>query len=164
LLQIALGSFVGLGFMALGLTGALWSLAIGRFFLPNALAELPSRFLAGKAEEYPFGHVETRYAERWGVWVVHGCYGGKRQIYALRTTCTHLGCITLWQESERRFKCPCHGSAFLVNGSNVEGPASRPLERVAIHRTVDGQIEVDRTRTFRKELGQWNDPESYVTA
>ena len=83
-------------------------------------------------------------------------------IYALRTVCTHLGCITLWSAAERKFKCPCHGSGFRADGMNFEGPASRPLERYAIRVADDGQLEIDRSRVFHEELGQWNDPDSYV--
>jgi cytochrome b6-f complex iron-sulfur subunit len=65
-------------------------------------------------------------------------------------------------DGQREFKCPCHGSGFTIDGINFEGPAPRPLERYAIHVNEDGQIEVDKSRTFRQELGQWNDPESFV--
>lgn len=153
---------MGLGFAALGLTGGLWSLATGRFLLPNTVAAPPNTFRAGFPSDYALGQVETRFKERHGVWIVHATYQGKPQIYALRTVCTHLGCITLWQESEQQFKCPCHGSGFYKNGINFEGPAPRPLERCAIRIADDGQLEVDKSVIFQEELGQWNDPASYV--
>ena len=90
--------------------------------------------------------------------MVHGVYQGRAQIYALRTVCTHLGCITLWLQSEQKFKCPCHGSGFAKDGINFEGPAPRPLERYAIRIADDGQLEIDRGRIFQQELGQWDDP------
>ena len=46
---------------------------------------------------------------------------------------------------------------------NFEGPAPRPLERYAISIADDGQLLVDKSRTFNQELGGWNDPASYVT-
>ncbi len=81
---------------------------------------------------------------------------------ALSTTCTHLGCTPNWLEAEKKFKCPCHGSGFKISGVNFEGPAPRPLERYAIRETDDGQIVVDKSRKFQNELGQWDDPDSYV--
>ena len=153
---------VGLGVSALGLCGALWTAVTGRFLMPNALAAPPSRLKVGFPGDYPPGHVETRFRETHGVWVVHGTYRGRRQVFALRTVCTHLGCIVIWQESQRRFKCPCHGSAFDTAGVNYEGPAPRPLERYAISLAADGQLEVDTSVTFQEELGQWNDPRCYV--
>jgi cytochrome b6-f complex iron-sulfur subunit len=156
------GSAFGLGLTALGAAGALWTAATARFLMPNVRREPASRFPVGVPRDYPPGHVETKYQQPFGVWVVHGHYRGQRQIYALRTTCTHLGCITLWQAAQQQFKCPCHGSGFSVEGLNREGPAPRPLERCAIRLSDDGQLEVDRSLTFREELGQWSDPRSFV--
>jgi cytochrome b6-f complex iron-sulfur subunit len=153
---------MGLGFTALGITGALWTAATTRFMFPNALKEPPPKFKVGYPVDYPPGYVATNYKEKYGVWVVHGMYRGKPQIYALRTVCTHLGCITIWQGNEKRFKCPCHGSAFYMDGINYEGPAPRPLERYAIRIADDGQLEVDKSTMYQEELGQWNDPASYV--
>lgn len=148
----------------LGGAAALWTAGTARFLMPNVVARPPQRFKAGYPADYPPGYVETRFKEKYGVWVVHGEYRGKSQIYALRTVCTHLGCITIWQESEGQFKCPCHGSGFHVDGINFEGPAPRPLERYAIRIADDGQLEIDRSRIFQEELGEWSDPESHVTA
>ena len=156
------GSAMGLGFTALGLASGLWAAATARFMMPNVVNEPPNRFKAGLPGDYPPGFVETKYKERYGVWVVHGVYRGKRQIYALRTVCTHLGCITNWQPSENRFKCPCHGSGFYADGVNFEGPAPRALERYAIRVADDGQLEIDKARAFREELGQWTDPACFV--
>jgi cytochrome b6-f complex iron-sulfur subunit len=163
ILRIMFGSLAGLGMTALGLTGALWSAATGRFMFPNILTEPPAKFKVGFPAEYPAGYVETRFKQEHGVWVVSAEYRGKRQIYALRTVCTHLGCITIWQENERKFKCPCHGSGFYIDGVNFEGPAPRPLERYAIEIADDGQLQVDKSRTFQQELAQWKDPACYVS-
>jgi len=157
------GSAVGIGLMALAAVGGLWTLAAVRFFFPNTSDEPADRFRTGLTHDYPPGHVETRYRESHGVWIVHGQYRGKWQIYALSTACTHLGCITLWLDAEQQFRCPCHGSGFSIDGVNHEGPAPRPLERYAICLTKDGQLEVDKSRVFREELGQWDDPASYVS-
>ena len=163
-LRAIFGSAMGLGFTALGAAGGLWAAGTARFMVPNVTTEPPSKFKVGFPADYPPGHVETGYKEQFGVWVVNGQYRGRRQIYALSTTCTHLGCITLWQESQRKFKCPCHGSGFYRDGVNFEGPAPRPLERYAIRIADDGQMEVDRSRVFQQELGQWEDAACFVPA
>ena len=162
-LRLIFGSFAGVGTAALGVTGALWSAATGRFMFPNILTEPPAKFKVGFPAEYPAGRVDTRFKREHGIWVVSAEYQGKRQICALRTVCTHLGCITIWQESERKFKCPCHGSGFYIDGVNFEGPAPRPLERYAIGIAADGQLQVDKSKTFQQELGQWDDPACYVS-
>ena len=162
LLRAMFGSLMGLGFTALGAVGGLWAALGVRFMMPNVTTELPSRLKVGLPLNYPPGYVETRYQQRYGVWIIHAVYQGQPQIYALRTACTHLGCITIWNETERKFKCPCHGSGFQSNGINLEGPAPRPLERVAIALADDGQLEIDRSRIFQEELGGWRDRASYV--
>ena len=162
-LEIALGSFMAMGFTALSVTGGLFSLGLARFFFPNVLAEPPSRFKVGFKEGFPGGKVETKFVAQYGVWVVNSDVGGQQQIYALKTVCTHLGCTPNWLEAEQKFKCPCHGSGFYKDGVNFEGPAPRPLERYAIRLSDDGQLEVDKSRSFQEELGQWADPECYIT-
>ena len=52
---------------------------------------------------------------------------------------------------ERKFKCPCHGSGFRFSGIHFEGPAPRPLERFMIYLADDGQIVVDKTKSFKYE-------------
>ncbi|NLE38707.1 MAG: Rieske (2Fe-2S) protein [Pirellulaceae bacterium] len=155
------GSALGLGLAALGAAGVLWTAAVARFFVPNTSNEPASRFRVGMPGEFPSGRVETRYKDL-GIWVVGGRREGQPIVFALSTQCTHLGCITLWLDDRREFKCPCHGSGFTIEGINTEGPAPRPLERFAIRIADDGQLEVDTSRTFRRELGQWNHPDSYV--
>lgn len=161
-LAAAAGWMLRLGVALLAAVTGLWSAAILRFLVPNANAELPTRFTAGEVADFPPGKVDARFKDAHGVWIVRGAYRGRGQIYALRTRCTHLGCITLWQENQRKFKCPCHGSGFRLDGINVEGPAPRPLERCAIGLTPDGKLEVDCSLAFREELGQWSDPRSFV--
>ncbi|MFF3290377.1 FAD-dependent oxidoreductase [Streptomyces sp. NPDC003023] len=54
--------------------------------------------------------------------------------HAVSARCTHLGCLVAFNDAERAWECPCHGSRFAVDGSVLQGPALRPLER----RTVEG--------------------------
>ncbi len=162
-LRTMFGTMMGLGFTAFGAAAGLWAAGTARFMMPNVITEPANRFKVGLPGDYPAGYVETKFKQKYGVWVVHGEYRGRRQIYALRTACTHLGCITLWQASEGKFKCPCHGSGFFPDGINFEGPAPRPLERYAIRIADDGQLEIDRSRIFQEELGQWSDPACYVS-
>ena len=88
--------------------------------------------------------------------------GGQQQIYALKTVCTHLGCTPNWLEAEQKFKCPCHGSGFYKDGVNFEGPAPRPLERLKIALSDDGQILIDRKIKFLYEKGEWSKPDCFL--
>jgi cytochrome b6-f complex iron-sulfur subunit len=162
-MSLLLGSAFAIGNTSLALTTGLMTLGTARFMFPNILTEPPSKFKVGFAESFAPGQVETKFVAQYGVWVVNGEYNGQAQIYALRTVCTHLGCTPNWLEGEQKFKCPCHGSGFYKDGINFEGPAPRPLERYAIRVGDDGQIEIDKSKMFQEELGQWNDPASFVT-
>ncbi|QAA30341.1 FAD-dependent oxidoreductase [Clostridium manihotivorum] len=48
-------------------------------------------------------------------------------LHVVNTTCTHLGCELEWNEAEKTWDCPCHGSRFNYDGDNVEGPAFNKL-------------------------------------
>ncbi|MGD9646153.1 MAG: ubiquinol-cytochrome c reductase iron-sulfur subunit [Pirellulales bacterium] len=159
-----MGSFLGLGFTSLAATNALWGLGTARFMFPNVLIEPPSTFKVGPPTDFPPGGVSEKFKAQFGVWVVNGEYNGQQQLYALRTVCTHLGCTPNWLEGEQKFKCPCHGSGFYKDGINFEGPAPRPLERYAIRLADDGQLEIDKSKKFQEELGQWRDAACFVVA
>lgn len=44
--------------------------------------------------------------------------------------CTHLGGVLRWNDAERSWDCPLHGSRFDADGSLLEGPAVRDLPRL----------------------------------
>jgi cytochrome b6-f complex iron-sulfur subunit len=146
------------------LTASLLAMLFGtiRFLFPNVLSEPPSTFRAGTPADYDTGQVSDRFKPV-GAWVIKDRdERGQMTMYALSTTCTHLGCTPNWLEAEKKFKCPCHGSGFKISGVNFEGPAPRPLERYAIRLADNGEIIVDKSRKFQKELGQWSDVDSYI--
>ena len=134
--------------------------AFGRFMYPNVLFEPPTTLKVGRPEEFAPGKVDERFKESNGVWIVNE----QGRIYALIAICTHLGCPPAWLEAQNKFKCPCHGSGYYKSGVNFEGPTPRPLERARISVSPeDGQIVVDKSRKFQFELGQWDDPQSFIS-
>ncbi|MBA2674696.1 FAD-dependent oxidoreductase [Ramlibacter sp.] len=50
-------------------------------------------------------------------------------IHAVSSVCTHLGCKVHWNSVETSWDCPCHGSRFAIDGSVLEGPAIKALDR-----------------------------------
>jgi len=127
------------------------SAVLARFFFPRVLFEPPTKFKVGKPSDFLPYTVDTRFKEKYGVWIVRDDRNG---LFALRTVCTHLGCTPNWIESRNKFKCPCHGSGFLRNGVNVEGPAPRPLDRFKITLGENGQILIDKSMMYRGVAGK----------
>ena len=58
-------------------------------------------------------------------------------IVGLSAICTHQGCTVLPHGGQ--LVCPCHGSVFGLDGSNVSGPAPSPLPPVPVH-VVGGEV------------------------
>ena len=151
-------STLGMGWALFAGAGALGLGAITRFLFPNVLYEPPQQFKIGFPDEFAIGDVDLRFKATYGVWVVREPEG----FYALSTVCTHLGCTPNWLASEGKFKCPCHGSGFVITGINVEGPAPRPLERYKIGLSPDGQIEIDKNTKYQEAKGQWTMEGAYL--
>ncbi len=40
----------------------------------------------------------------------------KEPVVAMSAACTHMGCIVQWQDSDRKYHCPCHGGIFTEYG------------------------------------------------
>jgi menaquinol-cytochrome c reductase iron-sulfur subunit len=59
------------------------------------------------------------------VWAVKQADG---QVTVLSPICTHLGCGHRWDDADRKFKCPCHGSVYDAEGKVLAGPAPRRLD------------------------------------
>lgn len=146
-------SSAGVGWLALAGGTGLSGLATVRFMFPNASEEPDPRISVGPVDLYirmPAGTVDER-RKRDGVWLVRL----SDRLVAMSTACTHLGCILDWLPGERKFKCPCHGSGFTLEGINSEGPAPRPMDRFGIG-VEDGLVVIDRSRRFlgaREERG-----------
>lgn len=130
---------------------------IFRFTYPNVVFEPPTDFIAGFPDDYQ-GGVDERWKKGQGVWMVKM----EGQLFALSNICTHLGCIPNWLSGELKFKCPCHGSGFYMSGVNFEGPAPRPLERYRVALNEKGEIVVDKSKKYRQEKGEWENPNSFL--
>jgi cytochrome b6-f complex iron-sulfur subunit len=156
------GTMLSVGFLVGAAICGLWTLLTVKFMFPNVLREPPSKFKVGFPDAFPGGQVQEKFKAQFGSWVVNAEYNGQQQIVALKSVCTHLGCTPNWLEAEQKFKCPCHGSGFYIDGINFEGPAPRPLERYSISIAGDGQLEVDKSLMFQQEKGEWENPGSFV--
>jgi glycine/D-amino acid oxidase-like deaminating enzyme/nitrite reductase/ring-hydroxylating ferredoxin subunit len=50
-------------------------------------------------------------------------------MHALSPVCTHLKCLVHWNNAEKSWDCPCHGSRFSYEGKVLHGPAVKDLEQ-----------------------------------
>lgn len=63
------------------------------------------------------------------------------ELVAFSTVCPHLGCAIDFDADARKFKCPCHRSAFGLDGAREEGPAPRGLDTLQV-KDDDGAVAV----------------------
>ncbi len=132
--------FESLGFGAIGLAAVGSLVLTGEYLSPNVVREPPSRFKAGKPDDFAPGSVTLDVAQK--VYIVRAKEG---YFYALSAVCTHLGCITNWKSDQGIIACPCHGSKFDTDGTKIAGPAPRPLPRFSMVLDDQGMLVVDKS-------------------
>jgi glycine/D-amino acid oxidase-like deaminating enzyme/nitrite reductase/ring-hydroxylating ferredoxin subunit len=66
----------------------------------------------------------------------------KGELHERSAICPHLGCIVVWNPTEKTWDCPCHGSRFDKFGKFINGPANRELFQSSSlkHETEKGAI------------------------
>jgi Rieske Fe-S protein len=64
------------------------------------------------------------------------------QLHLFSAVCPHLGCYVRWNNDEKSFDCPCHGSRFSCEGKVVNGPAISDLKTLEIKATDGKKIEL----------------------
>lgn len=51
-------------------------------------------------------------------------------IHAIKPVCSHLGCELSWNNLDKTWDCPCHGSRFNYDGKALYDPAIKDLEKL----------------------------------
>jgi len=49
------------------------------------------------------------------------------ELHFVSAECTHLKCTVSWNNDEKSWDCPCHGSRFSYEGKVLNGPANKDL-------------------------------------
>jgi cytochrome b6-f complex iron-sulfur subunit len=123
-----------------------------RSLVPNVTYDAPTTVKVGQPGEFPDG-LKFLPDERLFI------FRDGKTFHAISAVCTHLGCTVRAEALARaeeatidgqrlrlthRFMCPCHGSRYKGDGSNVSGPAPKPLAWYGLSVSPDdGQLVVD---------------------
>lgn len=123
-----------------------------RSLVPNVSYDAPTTVKLGPPAEFPDG---MKFLPEQRLFV----FRDKNTFHAISAVCTHLGCTVRAEALSRvetrrvggaefklthRFLCPCHGSRYEGDGTNVAGPAPRPLAWYELSVAADdGQLVVD---------------------
>lgn len=78
-------------------------------------------------------------------WLVRAAEDGP--IRAFSTVCPHLGCGVDYDETAGKFNCPCHTSAFDLEGRCLSGPSPRGLDELETR--IEGRDVLVRYQRFR---------------
>lgn len=148
------GTLLGIGLFS-------QAIAYIRSLVPNVLYEPPQKFKIGKPSDLTKG---VKFIEDRRLYI----FREKGAFYAISGVCTHLGCtvkyspyskpveVTIKGEEKTinwEFRCPCHGSVFLGDGTNSEGPAPKPLKWHPLEISPDdGQLVVDLSKEVEKDF------------
>ena len=148
---------IGSGIAALGAQ----AVASMRSLVPNVSYDAPTTVKLGFPRDFPDG-LKFLPDERLFV------FREGNTFHAISAVCTHLGCTVRAEALSQietssvegkpmrmthRFLCPCHGSRYKGDGTNVSGPAPRPL--AWYHLSVspdDGQLVVDLARAVDRDF------------
>ncbi len=153
LLKLGVGA-LGCGLAAVPIVPALGYLVHPLRSGPGAEGAL---LAVGKREA--FGATPVRvdlYSDRRDAWnresnvKLGSCWVVERDgaLQALSTSCPHLGCAVDFDAAENKFKCPCHRSAFDLEGKVEAGPSPRPMDTLDLEET-NGLVAI-RFQRFRQ--------------
>ncbi len=117
-----------------------------RFLSPRVVeGEFGGVFEVGPVDNFPPRSVTPVNAGRF--YLVRLEDGG---FLALYRKCTHLGCAVPWDPARDQFVCPCHASAFEVDGEVLNAPAPRPLDRFPVS-IENGMVRVDTGTAIQRD-------------
>ena len=147
-------------FVKVGIGGGIAALAAQavaslRSLVPNVSYDAPTTVKVGMPNDFPDG---MKFLPDQRLFV----FRDGATFHAVSAVCTHLGCTVRAEALSQpevktvdgkplrlthRFLCPCHGSKYNGDGTNISGPAPKPL--AWYHLSVapeDGQLVVDLAR------------------
>ena len=143
-----------LGFLTVNLGGVTYLFAMPRF----KEGEFGGLFPTGKVADLPPVGSDPENFPKVKLWLSHTPEG----VMALYKVCTHLGCLYNWNSQEGKFICPCHGSQFQADGTYIQGPAPRSLDRFVVQAVDPNSGEVITESTDGSPLKVPDQPDAII--
>ena len=131
--------FTKIGLGSLGIAAAGTIVFSYEYLSPNVLYEPSPIVNIGKPQDFALNSVTMDVNS--GIYLVRADEG----YFSLSMICTHLGCLTAWNQDLGMIKCPCHGSEFKRTGEKIDGPAPKPLPWLKTWVSDEGDLMVDRS-------------------
>lgn len=132
-----------------------------RSLVPNVSYDAPTTVKLGPPKDFPDG---LKFLPDQRLFVVRE----GNVFHAISAVCTHLGCTvraealsqpeTLQVGGQQlrlthRFNCPCHGSKYGGDGTNLSGPAPKPLTWYELSVSPDdGQLVADLAQEVGRDF------------
>ena len=107
-----------------------------RWEMQNILKQTVTSWAFEKAN-IPMGSIENVENDNGAIININGKNVGiykdtSGNIYSVKPVCSHLGCTLAWNNLDKTWDCPCHGSRFDYMGKNIYDPANKGLELINI--------------------------------
>lgn len=107
-----------------------------RWEMQNMLKQTVISFAFEKAN-IPIGSIEQIENDNAAIININGTNVGvykdtSGNIFSVKPVCSHLGCTLTWNNLDKTWDCPCHGSRFDYMGNNIYDPANKGLELINI--------------------------------
>ena len=132
-----MAKFLVLGSLGM-FAGNVWILVRSWLRKPTAYA----RSVVAHAGEIPVGGVKLFQYPTQGEQCILVRTAAETYV-AYSQKCTHLSCAVFYSRENDRLECPCHQGYFSVrDGSVLQGPPTRPLQRVVLERSGDDLIAI----------------------
>ena len=142
---------VSLGFLTVSMSGITYLFSLPLFGEGEFGGEIP----VGEVGDLPEVGTPPVNIPKFKLWVSNTEQG----VLALYKVCTHLGCLYNWNSQEGKFICPCHGSQFQPDGTYIQGPAPRNLDRFVVKlQTPDGLVVAETDPATGDPLQVPDDP------
>lgn len=96
----------------------------------NVVAQLKDYFTGSEVESFDALPPGEGAVFRQGLTKLAVYKDPKGEVHKMTAICPHMACVVHWNNLEKTWDCPCHGSRFTATGTIIQGPATSSLKRI----------------------------------